>query len=126
MDLSQTLVEYLSPTLTVMLGIVGSLALKDAATSFIKGFLFRLDPLFNEGDHVIIDDEHAIIVKIGFRNSIFGVHKDDGTYIWRYVQNERMAHRKLEKIIDGPQERKFDDKYQKHHNEINKMDKEEV
>jgi hypothetical protein len=58
---------------------------------------------FQEGDHVLIDGERALIVKIGMTQSVFGVTKSngefDGDYVWRYVPNERIEFLKLEKII---------------------------
>ena len=58
-----------------------------------------MNPAFNEGDHVILDDCDAIIVKIGLRESVFGVYKDKG-YVWRYIPNDRLKFHKLEKIIN--------------------------
>ena len=58
---------------------------------------------FQEGDHVLIDGERALIVKIGISQTVFGVTKSggelDGDYVWRYVPNERIDYLKIEKII---------------------------
>ena len=48
---------------------------------------------------VILDDHDAIIVKIGLRESVFGVYKDKG-YVWRFIPNDRLKFHKLEKIIN--------------------------
>ena len=39
-----------------------------------------------------------MIVKIGARQTVFGVYSDRG-YTWRYVPNERIPFLKLEKVI---------------------------
>ena len=48
-----------------------------------------MDPAFNEGDEVLLDGELAMIVKIGARQTVFGVYSQRG-YTWRYVPNERI------------------------------------
>ena len=58
-----------------------------------------MNPAFNEGDAVILNDEDAIIVKIGLRESVFGVYSKKG-YTWRYIQNDRLHMIKLEKIVN--------------------------
>ena len=75
------------------------LALKDWATGFVKGALFRLKSSFKEGDKVILDGDQAMIVKIGLTETVFGVYSNDG-YTWRYVPNERIPMLKLSKIVD--------------------------
>ena len=59
---------------------------------------FKFDPAFNEGDEVLLDGELAMIVKIGARQTVFGVYSERG-YTWRYVPNERIPYLKLEKVI---------------------------
>jgi hypothetical protein len=54
---------------------------------------------FGEGDRVKIDDSDAIIVKIGLRQTVFSIIKEDGDYVWRYVPNEMISMLKLEKVI---------------------------
>ncbi len=39
-----------------------------------------------------------MIVKIGARQTVFGVYSERG-YTWRYVPNERIPYLKLEKVI---------------------------
>ena len=58
-----------------------------------------MNAAFNEGDKVILDGNDALIVKIGLRESIFGVYSDKG-FTWRYVPNERIPFLKLEKVIN--------------------------
>ena len=65
----------------------------------MSGLKLKFNPAFNEGDHIILDDCDAIIVKIGLRESVFGVYSDKG-YVWRYIPNDRIKFHKLEKIIN--------------------------
>jgi hypothetical protein len=99
MDVSEQIIELLSPYMSIVMGLIVSLLLKDLAASLAKGIAFRFDPMFEEGDTVLLDDELAIIVKIGFRNTIFGITKPNGNYVWRYIANERVSCQKLEKIL---------------------------
>lgn len=94
-QLSQFYVEFLGAVFTLIV----ALALRDWATSFVKGIKFKMSPAFAEGDKVILDGCPALIVKIGITETVFGVYGTDG-YTWRYVQNERIAFLKLEKIVD--------------------------
>ncbi len=96
-------VELLMPFVGMLLVVVMVFMFKDFAMKFGKGLAFSLNKQFKEGDRVIIDDERAIIVKIGLTQTVFGiskVHGDlDGDYVWRYVPNERISFLKIEKII---------------------------
>ena len=94
-QLSQFYVEFIGFILTLII----ALALRDWATSFVKGMKFKMNKAFTEGDKVIIDGQKALIVKIGMSETVFGVYGKDG-YTWRYVPNERIAFSKLEKIVD--------------------------
>ena len=58
-----------------------------------------MNPAFNEGEHIILDDTDAIIVKIGLRESVFGVYSKRG-YTWRFIPNDRLKMHKLEKVIN--------------------------
>jgi hypothetical protein len=93
--LSQFYIEFVGFTLTLIV----ALAMRDWATSFIKGMKFKMNRAFNEGDKVILDGCPALIVRIGMSETVFGVYGKDG-YTWRYVPNERIAFSKLEKIVD--------------------------
>jgi hypothetical protein len=73
--------------------------MKDYATSLAKGLKFKMNPAFNEGDEVLLDGELSMIVKIGTRETVFGVYSERG-YTWRYVPNERIPYLKLEKVIN--------------------------
>lgn len=92
----------ISPYIGMLIGLVISLWAKDFAVSYSTGLAFKYNPQFNEGDHVLIDDEPALIVKIGVRYTVFSVVKADGTQIWRYVKNDRITLLKLEKVIIRP------------------------
>lgn len=97
--INETFSKITEPYITMLLGLIISLIAKDIATSTAKGLAFKWNSMFNEGDTVIIDDEIAIIVKIGIRNTIFGISKPNGAYAWRFVPNERIVFLKIEKVV---------------------------
>ncbi|MBG11174.1 MAG: hypothetical protein CMD92_08445 [Gammaproteobacteria bacterium] len=90
--------DFLLPWIGVLISLVVAIWFKDFATGLAKGLKFKMDPAFNEGDEVLLDGELAMIVKIGARQTVFGVYSDRG-YTWRYVPNERIPVLKLEKVI---------------------------
>ena len=95
--------EFLLPYIGMVMIVIIGFMIKDFATKFSKGLAFQLNKQFQEGDHVLIDGERALIVKIGISQTVFGVTKSggelDGDYVWRYVPNERIDFLKIEKII---------------------------
>ena len=99
LEITELLLPYIGMVMIVIFGFM----LKDFATKMSKGIAFSMNKQFQEGDHVLIDGERALIVKIGFTQTVFGVTKSngefDGDYVWRYVPNERIDYLKLEKII---------------------------
>ena len=99
MELTELIMPYIGMVIIVVLGFM----FKDFVTKLSKGIAFQMNKQFQEGDHVLLDDERALIVKIGMTQTVFGVTKIggelDGDYIWRYVPNERIEFLKLEKII---------------------------
>ncbi len=90
--------DLLMPWISVLISLLVAIWLKDYATSLAKGLKFKMNPAFNEGDEVLLDGELSMIVKIGTRETVFGVYSDRG-YTWRYVPNERIPYLKLEKVI---------------------------
>tara|TARA_B100001093_G_scaffold55233_3_gene46853 strand:- start:13439 stop:13843 length:405 start_codon:yes stop_codon:yes gene_type:complete len=90
--------DFLLPWIGVLISLVVAIWFKDFATGLAKGLKFKMDPAFNEGDEVLLDGELAMIVKIGARQTVFGVYSERG-YTWRYVPNERIPVLKLEKVI---------------------------
>jgi len=86
------------PWISVLISLLVAIWMKDYATSLAKGLKFKMNPAFNEGDEVLLDGELAMIVKIGTRETVFGVYSERG-YTWRYVPNERIPYLKLEKVI---------------------------
>lgn len=90
--------DLLMPWISVLISLLVAIWMKDYATSLAKGLKFKMNPAFNEGDEVLLDGELAMIVKIGTRETVFGVYSDRG-YTWRYVPNERIPYLKLEKVI---------------------------
>ena len=99
LEITELLLPYIGMVMIVIFGFM----LKDFATKMSKGIAFRFNRQFQEGDHVLLDGERALIVKIGFTQTVFGVTKSGGDfdtdYVWRYVPNERIEFLKLEKII---------------------------
>ena len=96
--LSMDLSNMLLPWIAVLVSLVVAIWVKDFATALAKGLRFKFDPAFNEGEEVLLDGELAMIVKIGARQTVFGVYSHRG-YTWRYVPNERIPYLKLEKVI---------------------------
>lgn len=90
--------EGFGPFFALVAGAIVLLILKDVAASIAKGLKFYRNPAFMPGDKVILDGEEAIIVSIGWAESIFSIERD-GVTTWRYVQNTRIDFIKLEKII---------------------------
>jgi len=90
--------DLLMPWISVLISLLVAIWMKDYATSLAKGLKFKMNPAFNEGDEVLLDGELAMIVKIGTRETVFGVYSERG-YTWRYVPNERIPYLKLEKVI---------------------------
>ena len=93
------LTELFVPWIAILLSIMIAFWLKDFAQNFLVGLKFRMNRAFNEGDKVLLDGKDAIIVKIGIRDTVFGVYSDKG-YTWRYVPNIKIPNLKLEKIIN--------------------------
>ena len=93
------LTELLVPWIAILLSIMIAFWLKDFAQNFLVGLKFRMNRAFAEGDKVLLDGKDAIIVKIGIRDTVFGVYSDKG-YTWRYVPNIKIPNLKLEKIIN--------------------------
>ena len=95
--------EFILPYIGMVVIVVMGFMLRDFAMKWGKGIAFQWNKQFQEGDHVLIDGERALIVKIGMTQTVFGVTKTEGElngdYVWRYVPNERIDFLKLEKII---------------------------
>jgi small-conductance mechanosensitive channel len=85
--------------ISVILGIVVSLAIRDIANNLVQGFLFYIDSTFKAGDLVYIDGEKAVIISVGLRTTVFNIKNGRGN-TWRYVANEKIKSLKLEKVIE--------------------------
>jgi|TARA_S200002703_G_C3795460_1_gene245588 hypothetical protein len=99
-SLSWEMTDAILPWVAVLISVIIAIMFKDFATSLSKGIAFQFDKAFNEGDKVLLDGAEATILKIGMRQTVFGVYSDRG-YVWRYVPNERILYLKLEKVIDA-------------------------
>ena len=82
-----------SVSLLIMLWI------KDAIGAFMEGMKFRTNKHFKEGDKVLLEGQQAMIISIGWRQSVFGVYGETG-YTWRFIPNKKIESLKLEKIVD--------------------------
>ena len=98
-SLSGDLTTLILPWIAVLVSAIIAFMLKDFVTNFAKGMAFQMNRAFNEGDKVILDGSDAIIVKVGMKQTVFGVFSAKG-YTWRYVPNERIPFLKLEKVVD--------------------------
>ena len=92
------LTDLILPWLGIMLSVVVFMWFKDYALQISKGLKFKLDPHFQEGDQVWLEEAQAGIVKIGLSSTVFGIVNGRG-YIWRFVPNESIFDMKLEKIV---------------------------
>jgi hypothetical protein len=97
--MSVQLTQLLLPFIGALLIAIIALMLKDFALKIARGWAFKANRSFNEGDNVLLDGEKAIIVKVGLTESVFGIYSKHG-YTWRYVPNERIQFLKLEKVIN--------------------------
>ena len=92
------LTDLILPWLAILISVVLFMWFKDYALQISKGMKFKLDPHFQEGDEVFLEDQPAVIVKIGLSSTVFGIVNGRG-YIWRFVPNESIFDMKLEKIV---------------------------
>ena len=90
--------ELILPYIGIMISIVFFLWFKDFAIGISKGLKFKIDPHFQEGDEVWLENEPAVILKIGMTQTIFGIVNGRG-YIWRFIDNEKIFEMKLEKMV---------------------------
>jgi hypothetical protein len=97
-DFSEQISMLVTPFISMMIGIIIALWVKDFAASMAKGMSFKLFGPFKEGDKAILDGESCVVVKIGLSMTVFGV-QDGDDYIWRYVPNQKIANLKLGKVI---------------------------
>lgn len=96
--------EWITPFVSGAIALIISLWIKDTGSRIVKGLAFKYSGQFKEGDEVILDGERALIVKIGFTQSVFGIYRtakgsNHINHYWRYVPNERIPYLHLEKIV---------------------------
>lgn len=99
-QLGLQITDFIGPWIAILISISAAFWFKDLAQNLMIGLKFKMNPAFNEGDKVILDGQDSIIVKIGLRETVFGVYSDKG-YTWRYVPNTRIPFLKLEKIVNS-------------------------
>lgn len=95
----QPLANQISPVISIGVVVILALWFKSYVEMIAKGLMFKLGRKFAEGDIVLVDDEQAVIVKIGWTQTVFGIKKETGKYVWRYISNDRLTFAKLEKIV---------------------------
>ena len=98
-NVANDITQLIMPLIGVLVSGIIALSIKVYVTKMAKGLAFAMNKSFNEGDHVILDKEPAIIVKVGATQTVFGLTKPDGTYTWRYVPNERIPALRLERVV---------------------------
>jgi len=81
----------------LVIGLFLTLILKDLVTTFANGVLFYLNKDFNSGDKIMLNGTEAVIISIGWRQSIFEVNVD-GVKTWEYVYNDKIKNLRLGKI----------------------------
>tara|TARA_B110000285_G_scaffold48761_1_gene55269 strand:+ start:2019 stop:2390 length:372 start_codon:yes stop_codon:yes gene_type:complete len=95
LELSDFYVEFIE----IALSILVIMWVKDTIGSFMEGMKFRTNKHFKEGDKVLLEGQQAMIISIGWRQSVFGVYGEAG-YTWRFIPNKKIESLKLEKIVD--------------------------
>lgn len=96
----ETILEKLWPIWT---GLFISYIFKDWILNFIEGILFYLDKNYDEGDLVYINSQEARIIKIGIRNTVFHMLKNN---TWLSVRNERIKYHSIEQILKNNGDKK--------------------
>ena len=94
-EISDFYIEFIAYAFSILV----IMWIKDAITAFMEGMKFRTNKHFKEGDKVLLEGQQAMIINIGWRQSVFGVYSKDG-YTWRFIPNKRIEFLKLEKIVD--------------------------
>lgn len=94
-EISDFYIEFIGYALSILV----IMWVKDAISTFMEGMKFRNNKHFKEGDKVLLEGQQAMIITIGWRQSVFGVYGADG-YTWRFIPNKKIESLKLEKIVD--------------------------
>ncbi len=93
-SLSDTQLVWVGFVLTLIAG----LAIRDWATSLVKGLRFNFDKSFNQGDTVYIDGSRATIMSIGIQKTVFAIVDERGLVL-RHVPNTKIENLKLESVV---------------------------
>jgi|15BtaG_2_1085339.scaffolds.fasta_scaffold129721_1 hypothetical protein len=93
-SLSDTQLVWVGFVLTLIAG----LAIRDWATSLVKGLRFNFDKSFNQGDTVYIDGSRATIMSIGIQKTVFAIVDERGLVL-RHVPNTKIENLKLERVV---------------------------
>jgi len=122
-QLGLDLTSFIAPWIAILISLSAVFWFKDFATNMMCGIKFKMNSAFNEGDHIILDGGDAIIVKIGLRETVFGVYSKQG-YVWEFITNDRLKFHKIQKIVnknlhldsDAEQGRRIQELIDKHQN----------
>lgn len=107
--LTEQISEWITPFVSGAIALILSLWIKDSGSRIVKGLAFRYSGDFHEGEEVILDSERALIIRIGFFRTVFGIYRTSKNsekinHYWRYVPNERIPYLKLEKIVSDSED----------------------
>ena len=96
--IAENLVVSVQPIIILLVaGIIG-LWLKDFMTSVVASLKWKMKPGFEPGYTVFLDGESAVIISIGYRETVFEIDNGRGK-VWRYIENTRIPTHRLEQII---------------------------
>ena len=63
-QLGLDLADVLAPWIAILISLSAVFWFKDFAVNLMSGLKFKFNPAFNEGDHIILDNEDAIIMTL--------------------------------------------------------------
>jgi len=98
-ELATKLAQDIMPwAVLIIAGIIG-LWLKEVVQDIVASIRWKIKRAFEPGDAVYLDGERAIIVSIGYRETVFEIDNGRGK-VWRYIDNKRIPFVRLERVIE--------------------------
>ena len=89
--------EVMPWAVLIVAGVIG-LWIKELVADLVASIRWKLKPGFEPGDTVYLDGERAVIISIGYRETIFEVNNGRGR-VWRHIDNTRIPYVRLERVI---------------------------